>query len=126
MGIQEAKRVGAIVGKVNGCSEGVLVGGAAGEALGLEEGERLGRWVPVGELLLGWLVGRKEILRAIDGTDEGRELGASTLATLGEKEGAAVVVGTSVGALVGAREGSGKKRATLSGRICVNGSRARE
>ena len=91
----------------------MLVGRVTGEALGLDDGEGLGRLVPVGELLLGWLVGREEILGAIDGNDEGRELGASTLATLGKKEGAAVVVGVSVGAFEGAREGRGKKRATL-------------
>ena len=125
VGIQEAKPVGEIVGNANGCSEGMLVGGVTGEALGLEEGKRLGRWVPVGELLLGLLVGCEEILGAIDGKEEGREVGEITRMIEGLSEGA-VVVGRSVGAFEGTREGSGKKCATLSGRICVNGSRARE
>ena len=86
----------------------MLVGKVTGALLGLGEGMRLGRCVPVGPEVLGKLVGEKEILGASDGATEGERLGEVEGTREGVIEGLPVFVGVSVGALVGAREGSAK------------------
>ena len=90
--------------------------------LGLEEGIRLGRCVPVGPEVLGRLVGEKEILGVSEGGIEGRRLGEIEGTREGVIEGLPVFVGVRVGALLGEREGSAKKCATLSGRAWVKDS----
>ena len=87
----------------------MLVGNEKGALLGLGEGIRLGRCVPVGPEVLGKLVGEKEIVGFSDGTSDGERLGVIEGTREGVIEGLPVFVGVSVGALVGAGEGREKK-----------------